>query len=1049
MTGTEFEDIVGATTKRYTAKGSDRGYYLRATARYTDPLSDDDIPATEADERVAVSEPPVATDSLRVEMATTENAVKVGPDQESAPTFPDTRGTVTREVAENTGPGGNVGAPVAGMAATANETLTYTLEGTDAKYFNIDNVGQITVGGDDPSTPDDTETGTNPELDYEKKKMFSVTVKVEVTGGDANQKAEVDVNIMVTEVDEEPVITDEDVAESPMTTIMYPEVKDGAPNTAVVATYVGTDPEGDSISWDLRGADAALFTIAGGVLKFMVAPDYENSKDVAGANTATPEATAGNNVYDIVIRAIASRASGDTGPAETVDTTVAVTVTDEDEDGVMVISWLQPEVATAIMASLTDPDGSSGATLPVDDAETVIDSPTLTWEVSKVEAGVLLIGDDNHWGDAPGTATGESYTPAASDETKYLRVTASYTDHNGSDKTARMRSTKPVQAAGGGRENGSPDFVAEKVDRNVAETAEVDANVGARVTAPVGGTSAKDTLTYGLRAFAEADIGATGLTVPTTAADDAAAFDIDKASGQITVAQKLDFEDRGNPNDGKYIVVATVTDPSGENDSVVVVITAEDRNEDPVLSGRPELTIEEINSAAADARNPLFVGNTADAEPSVNVYNVVDEDSRAGTQSWDLEGEDAGEFQLIRTEGRTLVFRNQPDYENPTDFNGDNVYKVTVVTLDGDGGRAEFDVCIAVMNIDEEGKITLLDEKGVELVQPYAQGPITAELTDPDGGVTDADVMWVWSRSQNDPPTDADPTRIVPAATSDTYTPTNTDTGFFLSVTATYMDAKNDAPTDPPDLGADTTDRTAAVTAAHAVLEVEDMGRAPAFPEYPEDGIGADGTDTVEVAENSPAGTYVGEAILAAVDPDKGTTLIYTLGGDDAALFALVTLPVLDAQGQPVTDAEGNPMMVNTRQIVVAQPLLRAGTGEDSDPRMDAIYDLADLDREGDKKTYTVELKASDGNDDTDDATITVTITVTNRNEAPSTPMVASGEAPTPDANNADGDTYDANEDGVIDGPEVIQAVKDYFAGKITGPEVIAVVKLYFAGRSS
>ena len=36
----------------------------------------------------------------------------------------------------------------------------------------------------------------------------------------------------------------------------------------------------------------------------------------------------------------------------------------------------------------------------------------------------------------------------------------------------------------------------------------------------------------------------------------------------------------------------------------------------------------------------------------------------------------------------------------------------------------------------------------------------------------------------------------------------------------------------------------------------------------------------------------------------------------------------------------------------------------------------------------------------------------------------------------------------MIDGPEVIEAVKDYFADKITGSEVIGVVKLYFAGRS-
>ena len=50
---------------------------------------------------------------------------------------------------------------------------------------------------------------------------------------------------------------------------------------------------------------------------------------------------------------------------------------------------------------------------------------------------------------------------------------------------------------------------------------------------------------------------------------------------------------------------------------------------------------------------------------------------------------------------------------------------------------------------------------------------------------------------------------------------------------------------------------------------------------------------------------------------------------------------------------------------------------------------------------------------------------------------------------NAEGDAYDANENGVIEGPEVIQAVKDYFDDSISGPEVIEVVKLYFAGRSN
>ena len=262
-------------------------------------------------------------------------------------------------------------------------------------------------------------------------------------------------------------------------------------------------------------------------------------------------------------------------------------------------------------------------------------------------------------------------------------------------------------------------------------------------------------------------------------------------------------------------------------------------------------------------------------------------------------------------------------------------------------GRGEFDVCIAVMNINEDGKITLLDEDGNELVQPRAQGPITASLVDPDGGVTG--ITWEWDRSQLNPPFTDDDDITDPM--SDTYTPTNADTSFFLRVTATYMDAKNDAE--------DTDDRTAVATAPYAVLEVLDEKQEPVFPQADIE---------VEVAENSPSTTYVGEAIDEAVDPDKGTTLTYSLVGDDAALFDLVP---------------------DTRQIVVARPL-----PNDEDPP-DMWYKV-DLNHE-DKNSYTVMLKASDG---ALSDTLMVTITVTGRNEAPSTPVEATGAVTTP-GNNA------------------------------------------------
>ena len=967
---TEFEVIASETTNTYIARDMDRGYYLRATARYTDPLRSKDFPSNMEDPRIAGG-------SLRTEMATTENAVRVAPGVEDAPTFAEAEdGDVTRYVAEDAMASDNVGAPVVAMAAHPSSTLVHTLEGADAEHFDIGSTdGQITVG-----------TGTSFDYeDPEKPNTYRVTVKVEVTGGDTNQKAEADVNIIVTDVNETPVITDEDVDVDAMTAIMYPEIdEDGEPNTAAVATYVGSDPEGASISWDLRGADASFFTIDGGVLQFVNSPDFEDPKDRSGANTATPDAEGiapdgmgtSDNIYSVVVRAIASRALGDTGPAETVDTTVTVTVTDVDEDGDVVISLLQPEVGFVIMASLTDPDRG-------------VSDTSWEWEVSEVVQGSLDVDNDDHWGDAPGVRNGSAYTPDGAnlgddqdtndtpiDEGKYLRVTVSYTDENDSNKIASAMSANPVQARALGKKNQSPDFEGDKVELSVAETAEVGDDVPGPVVATVVAPSFTDILTYGLRAFdAVTDLGDTGVTVPVNADLDVAAFEIDKATGQITVAQKLDFESRGTPDDGKYVVVATVTDPSGLGDNIVVVITAEDINEDPVLSGRPELTINETDSGDEDADSPLFVGNTADADPTVNVYNVVDEDRRAATDEWRLEGDDKEQFQLIGNVGRTLVFKNQPDYENPADADGDNVYKITVVTFDGDGGRGEFDVCIAVMNINELGKITLLDEDGDELVQPRAQGPITAKLTDPDGDVTS--VTWQWVKSQLNPPVSPDP-RDIATAMSDTYTPTNDDTSYFLRVTAMYTDGAEEITAGS---------RTAVVTAAHAVLEVLDLEQPPAFPQA---------ATEVEVAENSPSTTYVGAAIVAAVDPD-GTTPTYTLEGEDEKFFALVTRMV-DDDNDPATPA----VEVNSRQIVVAQP-----RPNDEDPP--DMWDKVDLDHEDDKKnTYTVELKASDG---ALDDTITVTITVTDRNEAPSVPMAASGAATTPDANNAS--EFPDTEDGM------------------------------------
>ena len=1013
--GGTFENYPEATTNEYTPNAeTDGGRFLRVTATYTDPLSAmDDAGTGNADERVATTGTPP---SLRSVMATTENAVRAVAGQEAEPSFTGGTGTVTttiiRYVREDVGPDGDVGAPVA-AEISGGATLVYTLEGTDAQYFKIDSsTGQITVAGDpDPSNPNDPNAGKmDPMFDYNDPQVannYRVTVKAAVQGGLAHQSAEVRVNIRVTDVDEGVSITAPDVDDLTQP-IPYPEIdEDGSPNTAAVVTFTGTDPEGAGTTWDVRGADAALFTIDGGVLKFKNPPDFEDPKDrvapedgpdngseVDDFGRTTPTADAGQNTYSIVVRSIATRRSGDTWPAQTTSQPVTVNVTNVDEPGVVTINWLQPEIDVAIMATLEDPDS------PDTQAPTVV---SWAWTVSNVAIPDRM--NDDHWrpgqGDGPNSAT---YTPVEADTPdadfeRFLRATVTYMDGEGSDKTERAVSVKPVQDAGGGAENGSPDFENELEERTVQETAAVGIHVGNAVTASVQSPSVKDTLTYGIRAVAPDDLDdileadRPSITVADHAGDPDV-FSIDKASGQITVAGGLNFE-RGTPFDGKYVVVVTVTDPSAEStnmdpavvpanyrgtDDVVVVITATDVNEAPVLDGRVELTINEVRELTITEMDdspelglaPDFDGNTdmlARAD-LVNYYTVMDEDGRDGISRWDLEGDDANLFRLTQVTGRTLEFNNPPDYENPLDEDGDNVYEVTVVAYDNVGVAGKFDVCIVVGNVNETGTVTFVDANGDPVEQPVARTPVTAEISDPDG-LVEGTISWQWSRNPNPAalgpvgagPFDPHGFGVMPLPTGATYTPGNmnlADVAQFLRATATYTDGA---------VGVVAGDRTMSATTKHAVLAVMDLHRAPVFNPY---------TITLEIAEGSPTETYIGAPLPTATDPD-GTDdeTTYELGGDHIDYFEL--LPPYDHDDDPNTPMQLL-MQVRVKPIDVDNPV----TGD----RPMIVFNHEGED-EGTNE-YTVELMAIDATEDRAlDATLTVNIVVTNRNEAPSVPAAA------------------------------------------------------------
>ena len=181
---------------------------------------------------------------------------------------------------------------------------------------------------------------------------------------------------------------------------------------------------------------------------------------------------------------------------------------------------------------------------------------------------------------------------------------------------------------------------------------------------------------------------------------------------------------------------------------------------------------------------------------AVNRYTFSDEDTQDGFESWNLIGPDAASFRLVQTEGRLLEFRDSPDYENPTDADGDNVYKVTMWTTDGNGGRFELEICVTVQNVNEAGAMTLYDTDDTELVQPYEGQTVRAEVTDPDGGfrlrheVVQVVNAWQWHKHVNPPATTAELTGTLRLSVrlQTSTSPEEEDIGFFLRATATYID---------------------------------------------------------------------------------------------------------------------------------------------------------------------------------------------------------------------------------------------------------------------
>ena len=241
-----------------------------------------------------------------------------------------------------------------------------------------------------------------------------------------------------------------------------------------------------------------------------------------------------------------------------------------------------------------------------------------------------------------------------------------------------------------------------------------------------------------------------------------------------------------------------------------------------------------------------------------------------------------------------IFFRLPPDFENPLDADGNNVYQTTISASDGVTTN-EFAFAATVTNVEEDGAITFSSR------QPEQGTPFTATLNDSDGGISGE--TWLWEKSA-DGSTNWSTTSSV---TTNVYTPVAADLNNYLRASVTYSDA----------LGSG---KTAQERSEHEVHEKHPDNHSPEFPST-ETGIR-------NIDEDSPPGTDIG-APVAALDDEHAGVLIYDLGGPDADSFdfnrttgQLMTKAELDFEEKntynvTVTVTVTDPSLVSVDQAVI------------------------------------------------------------------------------------------------------------------------------------
>lgn len=475
-----------------------------------------------------------------------------------------------------------------------------------------------------------------------------------------------------------------------------------AENSTAVATVLATDPEQDALTYSISGgADAALFAInaATGALSFVNAPDHEVPGDQWQTNfynvvvSASDGALTASQAVQILVtnvnEGLAFTSAGGFTAAENQVSVGTVAASDSDGDAVTYsivggadAARFQIDARTGVLTFVSAPnfeaagdadhDNRYDLTVRASDGSLSADQ-AITVQVGNVNEGVSFTSASSFGVTENGTAVGVmAAVDADGDAITYSIVggaDAALFRVDGQTGVLSFGSAPDFEAPTDNNHDNVYEVLVRAGDGALTATQSIIVRVGNAneglvfASGPAFIAAENNTAAGTVRAT---DIDGDAVTYSIAGGADAALFVINAQTGVLSFVTAPNFEapsDAGRNN--VYDLLVRASDGSLAATQAVSVQVG-NVNEAPV-----------IGSNGGGATASILVN-----ENNASVTTVAAVDPEGGVIYSISGGADASRFNINASTG-ALTFVAAPNYEAPTDANGDNIYQLVVTASDG------------------------------------------------------------------------------------------------------------------------------------------------------------------------------------------------------------------------------------------------------------------------------------------------------------------------------------------------------------------------------